>query len=814
MKHTVISKVFYLIIAFIFSLQFSIVAAQSIPSDINSLSDSQLIAYWEQAKSQGYTLEQLKVVAQLKGVSSDQIAQLEARIANLGSNPKGLEGKQINNQLEVSNEASVGFVNNSKGSSSQSDPVFGLDFFNNPNISFAPNLNVATPDSYQLGPGDELVLNIWGAAENTYNVQIDREGVLRLPNIGPVFVNGMDISEAKQVILNKLKKVYGGISASDASPYKVFVNISLSKIRSIQVNIIGEVTVPGTYTLSSVSTILTGLYAAGGPTRSGTFRQVKLVREGESPVYFDIYKYLIDGSQEGNITLRDNDLIIISPYLSRVTVNGAVKRPGKFELKPTEKFSDLLKFASGFTAMAYKDKFSLQRIDGDRLAIKEIYYENILNENLENGDVIEVTSIIDQIENSVTIEGPVYRPGTFEFKSGLTINDLIKKASGVTDAVYLDRAVIYRGDSSSSKIIIPFRLSDIIDGKTNIVLENKDRVELFGKGFLNTNKRITISGGVANAGSFDYFDGLTIEDLILFAGGLTDGANPSIIDVYRKIKDDDFETLSESFKTSIVGGELDFSNTSSFQLEGGDRVSVRLLRGVNSNVSVQVEGEVNYPGDYSAGLKRERISDFIEKAGGLSEYAFLEGATLVRKNPFYKEKVQKIITNDINGASVEDVNLNTKDINLNNREEFRVAIDLESILKNPANFKDNIIVKDGDRIVIPSVKSTIKTEGELFVPSLILYTNNNNFKDYISKSGGFGADAIRRKSYVIYPNGDIETTKRFMFFKSYPKVLPGSIIVVPKKIKTVGNNISTQEILGLTSGFATVALLVDRLLSN
>lgn len=805
MNSIITTRVFLLTSILFFILCSDSLLGQSLPSNLDTLSDEQVLQYWDEAKSQGYTLEQLKSVAAINGASDDQISAFESRINSLNNGAGGLQGEQINNSLALSKAPSVGYQNNSQANNIPKNHSFGYDFFNNPNISFSPNMNLATPDNYQLGPGDKIVINLWGAAENTYELQVDRQGVLRIPNAGPVFVNGMEIKAATEIIKNKLKNIYGGISAPKTSAYKVFVSLNLSEVRSIQVNIIGEVEVPGTYTLSSLSTVLNALYASGGPNKNGSFREIKLIRDGKDPKYFDVYNYLIDGSQDGNVTLKDNDLIIVPPYLSRVSVKGAVKRPGVYELKSNESFSDLLKFVSGFQANAYKDEFSLERIDGDRLAIKEINYSNILSENLQSGDKIEVKSIIGRIENKVSINGPLYRPGSFEYEEGLTVKDLIEKASGITQAAYLERGLIYRGDEYSAKKVIPFSLRDIINNEIDVALENNDIVRLFNRQLENFNYKLSISGAVRDAGDFDYFENITIEDLILMAGGLSDRANGNIIDIYRKINDDEFETLAESFKISI-GDSLDFSNTSSFNLEPGDRVSVRFLKGIGDKVSVDVQGEVNFPGNYSAEIKYERITDFINKAGGLSPYAFLKGATLVRVNPFYKESAQSLIIDNLNDQSASK-------LALDNRKEFRVGIDLAKILKNPEDTKQNMILKDGDRIIIPSIKSTIKTEGEVLVPSLIREDDSFTFKDYINKSGGFSSEAVRRKSYVIYPNGNIASTKNFLFFKNYPKLEAGSIIVVPKKIKNP-NPVSTEQVLGITSGFATIALLVDRIFRN
>ena len=803
MKLTKMKRLLFIICLFIFSFFYNAIA-QSIPTDLGSLDDNQLQQYWNEAKSQGYTIPQIKALALAKGVPSVQVADFERRLGLLNSSAGSLEGQQINNSLEVSNAVPLGISGNGVAAASgPKNRIFGFDFFNNKNISFTPNLNVATPDSYELGPGDEIAINIWGAAENNYLVVIDREGVLRIPNIGPVFVNGMAISEAKSLITSKLKRVYGGISAPDSSPYKVFVNTSLSQVRSVQIDITGEVKVPGTYTLNSLSTVLNALYASGGPTEQGTFREVKLIRNGQAPVYFDIYKYLVEGSQDGNVNLRDQDLIIVSPYLSRITISGAVKRAGVFELKQNENFGNLLKYVSGFKDNAFKDKITLERIEGDGRVFKEIDFQEMLGTQLKSGDKISVKDISDRIANKVSIRGAVFREGDYEFAEGITLKDLLGKASGLKPNALRDRGVIYRDNEDLTKSFLSFSVSKILDGSENIILQENDDVRIFYFNDENSNKTVSLSGGVQTPGVFSFREGMSIEDLILIAGGFTDKANSAIIDVYRKINDDDFETLSESFKLSL-DKDLKLNADSGFSIVPGDKISVRSLRGISDNVSAGLVGEFNLPGNYSAESKGERISDFVAKAGGLSPYAFIEGATLVRLNPFYNEKAQSLASDAVNERSADQ-------LNLNNRKEFRVGINLASILSEKGKgTSEDMVVKNGDRIIIPSIKETVKTEGQIVVPSLIRHEKSLSFKDYINKSGGFDTDAIRRKSYVIYPNGDIASTSNFLFFKSYPKITPGSLLLVPKKVKN-NNPVTAQEVLGLGTGVAALALLIDRI---
>jgi protein involved in polysaccharide export with SLBB domain len=798
-----VSKINY---TFLLSLIFTLflsgsMLSQTLPGDLNNMNDEEVYSYWKEAKAQGYTLAQIKTIAKARGVSQEKIDEMEKKLSGLEGKENATGGEQIDNVLEIVKNKS-----NSDSSLKESkDPLFGYDFFNNSNITFTPNVNLATPANYQLGPGDEMVISIWGAAENSYNMAVDREGAIRISGIGPVYVNGLSIVEATKKIKGSLSRIYSGINDSDDSPYKVFVGVSLSNVRTVQVDIIGEVKVPGTYSLNALSSVLNALYASGGPTKQGTFRNIKLIRNGVEIATFDIYKYLLKGSQEGNKNLRDGDVIIVSPYMSRITVSGAIKRPGIYEIKSDENFSHLIDFMSGFKSNAYKDLLILERIDGDRRKIKEVLLDQALSETLKDGDKIIVNEIIDKFENRVQIEGAVYRPGVYELTEGLTLKGLITKAAGISDVAFVDRGLLFSTKDGVNQKVTPFSVSDIINGKNDITLGPNDLVKIFNKNSLKEDSFLTVDGGVNNPGRFSYMENMTIEDLVLLGGGLRADANANIIDVYRKINDDQFETLSESFKVS-ANGKLSIENGEVFVLEPNDRVSVRYLKGYSAQVNVSIMGEVNYPGDYSMELKNMKIADLIEDAGGVSPYAFIKGGSLIRMNPFYKDITQTTTLTSINDRSISS---DTK-VDLNNESTYRVGINLKDILANKES-KHNLVLKDGDILEIPSIKETVKVEGDVLVPSLIRYEKGAPLKDYIDKSGGFGFTAKKGKTFVVYANGDIAATKHFLFFRSYPKLAPGAIVLVPTKIEDKTNKLNTPQIIALTTSVATLALLIQSL---
>lgn len=482
-------------------------ASQLSKVDVDSLSDEQISSYWNKAKAEGYSLDQLEAIAISKGMPASQFSKLRQRISGLRyTDPNSVSTTAENETAaEISPLEKFGLEGKAP-ENVEKNPLFGYDFFSNPNISFTPNLNLATPATYQLGPGDEILIDIWGAAQNNYRKKVDREGAIRIENIGPVYVSGLSIDKAKEKIISYLKKIYSGIGASGASYNKVYADVSLVGVRTVQVNIIGEVKVPGTYSLSALSTVLNALYASGGPTEKGTFRAIKVIRAGQEYGEFDIYDYLINGSEVGNVMLRDQDIIIVKPYGSKIEVVGNVKRPGLYELKHGETISDLINFFSGFTSDAYQERLLLERVNGKQKEVSEIVLKEEGDFVLRDGDKLTVGKIIDRYENRVTIEGAVYRPGDYELTEGLSLLELLEKASGLKDNAFIDRGIIYRTIDDVKQEVLSFSVKEVLEKKTDIELKREDKIIIFSKQSLKEKQSVSIDGAVNNPQSIAFVE--------------------------------------------------------------------------------------------------------------------------------------------------------------------------------------------------------------------------------------------------------------------------------------------------------------------
>ena len=774
--------------------------------NIDELSDEQVSDYWDKAKAEGYSLEQLEVILQSRGMSLSLISKLKKRITalkftetNTTSTPDTPDTSEQNDMEETDK---FGFEGSLPTQITKS-MLFGYDFFSNPNISFTPNLNLSTPSTYELGPGDELLIVIWGAAENSYKNKIDREGAIRLKNIGPIYVSGLSIQDAKLKIISYLKRIYSGIGAAKNSHNRVNVDISLIGVRTVQVNIIGEVKVPGTYSLSALSSVLNALYASGGPTENGTFRKVKVIRQGTSLGTFDIYKYLIEGSEDGNVLLRDQDKIIVSPYISRISVVGSVKRPGLYELSKGETLKDLMNYFSGFKSDAYKERLFVERVNGIQKEVREILVSDQQNFILKDGDLVTVKEIIDRFENRVSIEGAVFRPGNYQLSKGLTLFDLLEKASGVKEDAFLKRGIIYRSIDGVKQEIVPFSVQEILNQSITIELKREDKVQVFSKSNLEEKKTVSIDGAVNTPQTIDFIDKMNIEDFIAISGGFKEGADVNVIDIFRRVNEGDFKKISKRIRTSS-SNTLDSNKTKLLYLEPFDQVSVRYMKGFTDQKKVTIEGEVSYPGSYNLDDKSERISDLVKKAGGFSPYAYLEGATLVRQLSLDSKKKEQIKSLKINK---EKDSLLDATIEVN---ELKIPINLVKIMNsNGGDSSGNILLKEGDVLSIPSKKETIQVRGSVLSSSLIEFDASFSLKEYVHKSGGFSENANRSKTHVIYANGEVNSTKKFLFFNLYPEIKPGCIIVVPNKIES--RRLSIQEVIAITTGLSSLGLLINAL---
>ena len=739
--------------------------------DVASLSDEQISSYWKAIKEKGYTMAQLDQIAKVQGIPASKVAEFKARVNNLKTKEvaekKIIETKAVQELKEDSFGIKDGQIVNKEVGKSQ---LFGYDFFNNSKISFTPNINIAVPDSYQLGPGDELTIDLWGASEITYRVAVTKEGRIKIPGVGFIYVNGLSLQRARPRIITNLKKKYSGIGAKSSDYSKIYTNISVSKIRTVQVSIIGEIKTPGTYSINSLASMLNAIYTAGGPTKMGSYRNIELIRNNKKIENLDVYEYLLEGKTNTS-KLQDQDVLLVKPYKNLVTVEGAVKRAGIYELNPNETLQDLINYFGGFPPNSYTKLFVIERlVDGNEKSVKEVKLEDAASFRMMAGDKLIVQESLDIYSNRVSLAGEVYRPGNFELTPKMTLKDVIQKADGVTKDAFLPRGLLVRTYDDFTKENISFSIAAVMDGTTVIELQKDDEILIFNKKDLKEERTITVSGAVNKPSTLDYVDKLQIEDVIALAGGLKEGADSQNITISRRLNDGSYETLSQVFTISS-SDNLTVNNRNPFYLQPFDDVEVRYAKGYTNQQRISVLGQVAFPGGYVIRDRNYSISDAISAAGGLTRFAFIEGSTLKRNGKL-------------------------------------VGINLEAILKSPKS-KNDLYLREGDVLNIPSEVQTVEVTGQVYTPSLIAFKEEKSLKYYIENSGGFTVEADKSKLSVQYLNGEIKTVKRFLFFKSYPKLQAGAKVVVPTKPER--KKLSTQEILGITTSIGTLGILIQTL---
>ncbi|HET8572930.1 MAG TPA: SLBB domain-containing protein [Edaphocola sp.] len=688
-------------------------------------------------------------------------------------------------------------------------PVFGTDFFDNPNISMAPDANRPTPSNYILGPGDALNINIYGNSVVSWNLSVSPEGFIVLPGMGKVYVGGKAMAHAIEMIKQAL------VANNYAIGHGTSMDVSLSNIRSIQVSINGYVKHPGNYMLSSLSTVFNALYQCGGPGPDGSIRAIKLIRNGRLYARVDVYDFLLKGDKSGDIQLQDGDVIQVPVYNSRVSIEGEVKRPAYYEMMPGESLKDLLYFAGGFTAQAYTKEIKTVRYTGTQKRIEDIAQNQFDFFTPVNGDAYTVDKALDRFENRIAIDGAVFRPGDFELKAGMTLTDLIKNAGGLKEDAYQERGYITRLNPDNTAQIVPFDVKSQADGSgEGIVLQREDIVTIPSIFDLRDNYNVSIRGMVRQPGMFPYAEHMTVKDLILKAGGFAHGANTNRIVIARRVQNTNPDSFQEQqVKVIRIDVDSDFSlGSGNFSLLPYDVVSVFSLPGYRQQGSVELKGEVMYPGTYAILSKTERISDLIKRAGGLTRFAYPEGASLQREST--KEEIERGRLNqklmlrnqhtltDDTSSRVDSLTLGVNGVS--SVYNSYVGIKLAKILEEPGS-KTDLILQDGDAINIPGLKQTVKVSGSVLSPNAVVY-NSGRLKYYINRSGGFTENALKRKSFVIYANGSQKGTRGFLFFRSYPHVEPGAEIFVPEKAPK--EPMSTQGWISLSTSMASLAALV------
>lgn len=869
-KHSIAQKTglhyfFYLLIG----LTFLLIApqqsqAQSLADianiNVDELTDEQIRELVRRASDAGINEMELIQMARLRGLPAREAEKLQRRIEELdlataSTRSRTTASKRDPRQQVDFNEISQGilkyqtYIESVEGSGSN---IFGSDLFYNKNrrLSFEPSLNMATPKNYILGPGDMVYVDIYGQSEQYYEASINADGFLILDNIGPISVSGKTIEEATAIIKNRVSGFYTGLRGNNPN---TFLQVTLGNVRTIKVHLVGELRLPGTFTLSAFSTVFNALYAAGGPNENGTMRNIKIVRNGKTVATIDVYDFLVNGQANLDVQLQDQDVVLVEPFMARASVRGEVKRNKTFEVKEGDTFEDLLRYAGGFTDEAFKDRINVTRITGKERAVSDIYNNQFGLFLVKGGDDYTVGKVLNRFTNRVQIKGAVFREGNYARTEGFTLSQLIKNAEGLRGDAYLERASILRTFDDLSTEVLTVNLGEVLNGTApDIPLQREDVIRISSIYDLKEEFYVQVNGEVKNPGTYPYSKNMSVEELIILAGGLREAANSQDIEIARRSSASTAGTFSELIPVSLENGLI--SSNSSAVLEPYDMVLVRRKPNFTLDRIVTVEGQVNSPGMFSIRSAEERISDLIQRAGGLTAFAYPNGATLIRRTEFYENESEQIrrqrnlldlqqkMLMDPNNSEAQELLLERLFKDLGNtptdkgegaaaaaskkevisgitesradltpakiRQTEAVAIDLEAILKNPGSDLD-LILEEGDIIAIPRQLQTIRMRGDVVYPATVRFEKDRGMKYYINRAGGFDIRANRKRTYVVYANGEVARTKSFLGLRSYPSVRPGSEIIIPTKGPRVP--VRPGELVGIATGLATLVLVITQI---
>ena len=793
-------KRFLLLLVFLGLLISSLAQAQvATKKKVDELTDEEVTLFFQKAQSSGMTEAQIETAAKAQGYTEADIAKMRERLGKVGTNPntKALENtmsmeRMINGQDELSQK--VDQAENIKDLKTPKEPqvkndyfieksskktVYGENLFNNKKLSFEPNLKIATPKNYQLGPDDELNIDIFGDVLDNFKVRVSPEGTIKILNLGPIYVNGMSIELASERIVSRLRQLYQGLNKPGSGSS---AQVTLGNVRSMKVTLTGEVKNPGTYTVSSLATVFNALYLAGGPNENGSYRNIRVIRGNKLIRTLDLYDFLLRADQKDNIHLQDQDVIRIGDYETRVEFVGEVKRPMVFEAVKGETIKDLLRYAGGFTDKAYTYTFSARRNTSRELKLVNVTQDEVATFLPQNGDLYTIGTIINRYENRVEVEGAVFRPGIYAMEAGLTtVKELIKKAEGTKENAFLNRATLTRRKENYDPEMISLDLGKILRGEApDVALQREDILKVYGLDDIKEKFMVNIVGEVNEPGEFDYREGMRVGDLILMAKGLKVSASYAKLELARRVishgagEPGDAKVLIKTFE---IDGNLQLGNEGSqLVLQPFDILSIRRAPNYEEQRSVTISGQVNYPGSYAIQNQKQKISDLISMAGGLKEESYLEGAKLFR-------------------------------------DSTTVGVDLNLILDDP-NREENILLVAGDRLEIPRQLQTVKLTGAVQNPLALSFKSGASLRDYISGAGGYLDEADKSRAYVKYANGVSVQIKQFLFFHKYPAIKPGSEIVVPEIPKDRKKGLSTGEAIGLTTSLASLSLTLITLINN
>lgn len=759
--------------------------AAAAQSRVDQLSDEQVVEFYRRAQASGLSEVQIEQAAMSQGYTLDDITKMRRRIAQIRSQTQRTYRGSNDTDTSLTRTLPGGLSRRRLDSLPQLDStslrrsrVFGASLFQNANLSFEPDIRIATPRNYVVGPDDEILLDIYGASSENFRLRVTPEGTVKIPNLAPVIVSGLTVEQAEQRIIARLRQ--GGFQGLGQAGSGTYASATLGKIRSIRVTLVGEVVRPGTYTISSLGSAFNALYLAGGPNpETGSFRRIQVIRGNRVVRTIDLYDFLLRADQRDNIRLQDQDVIRVAEYQTRVEVQGEVRRPYLFELLPGETFQTLLAFAGGFNEEAYTASVSVRRNTPRERQVLTLTPDEFAQFKPQRGDRFTVGRILDRYENRVQISGAVMRPGDYALENGLTtVGDLIRRADGLRKDASTTRANIFREGDNMDTQNVSFDVGRLLKGEVaDIPLQRQDSVVIQSIRNLREPYYVIVEGAVNKPDTLDYVSNMTVSDLITLAGGFQEGATANRVEIARRVRSD--SSISQT-NTEIHRFTLDRSlrlsaEDARFMLQPFDIVYVRTQPYYENQQQVYITGEVLHPGRYAILSRTERISDIIQRAGGLKPDAYLPGSQ------FFRDR--KLIGTDI-GA----------------------------ILNNPRS-EGNLLLQDQDTLLIPRRVDVVEIQGAVLNPSTVSYGEGFTLGDYVTQSGGYTENARAGRSYVIYPNGRKDRTKRILGFKKYPKVQPGSVVVVPFK-PLDENRLTPTERIGIFSLIGTLAATATTIIIN
>ena len=823
----------------------------ALPTFAQSMSDEQVIQFVLKEQEKGSTQQQIVTKLLQRGVTTEQLRRIrkkqEAERQNLGASDltgqnanktqsrirqeRQERGEQNQRQNQYMIQSQMRAQNRNYGTRQEREQalndeigfmdidsliyyqnyfkdeseVFGRNIFNNQMLTFQPNMNMATPANYRLGAGDDVIIDIWGASQETFT---ETDGVVVIAGVGPCKIGGMSVSEATNYLRSRLGQYY-----SESS-----ISLSVGSTRSIQVQVMGEVNVPGTYTLSSLSSAFNALYAAGGINDIGTLRDIKVYRQGRVISSIDVYDYIINGNARGDVRLNDNDIIVVGPYDALVEVRGKVKRPMFYEMKRNETLSTLLNYTGGFTGDAYKKSLRVTRKDGAEYSIHTVGEFDWANFTVTDGDSITVDSVVARYSNMVEVRGAVFHSGMYEVGSNISsVRDLVNAAEGLREDAFTNRAVMHRQKEDLTLEVLAVDIQGIMNGTVaDIPLRKNDVLFIPSKRDMQGEQTLTITGEVNYPGVYMYAENTTVEDLVLQAGGLTDAASMVKVDVFRRIDDPralvDNENMTETFSFALKDGFV-VDGEPGFTLQPYDQVAVRKSPSYSEQQNVSVTGAVNFAGEYAMTNKNYKLSDLVKAAGGLSSLGYAKGARLERKMTEEERQQQEA---SLRASQItlyeESMQSDNKNFDFNRADSlllmkldigtsFPVSIDLEKAMKEPG-CEEDIVLREGDKLIVPQYSSIVKISGDVMYPISMNYKKGESLKYYIKRAGGYGDNARKARVYAIYMNGAVE----LLDHSSKKAVQPGCTIVVPSKKQK--NKMTTAEYAAMGTSAASIATMM------